>query len=92
MSLGAINMLSNVFFTFILDILLYSFTYSHLVLGVYDEVKAMKEACGESVHMKVILATGELGSLVNVYKASMVTMMAGKIKKQSYNLDVNAWA
>ena len=46
--------------------------------GVYEEVKAMKEACGESAHMKVILATGELGSLVNVYKASMVSMMAGK--------------
>jgi len=37
----------------------------------------MKEACG-SAHLKTILATGELGSLTNVYKASMVCMMAGK--------------
>lgn len=36
----------------------------------------MRKACGEA-HMKTILATGELGSLVNVYKASMVCMMAG---------------
>ena len=36
----------------------------------------MKEACGEA-HLKTILATGELGSLVNVHKASMVCMMAG---------------
>lgn len=28
--------------------------------------------------MKTILATGELGSLANVYKASMIAMMAGK--------------
>lgn len=28
--------------------------------------------------MKTILATGELGSLPNVYKASMIAMMAGK--------------
>ena len=38
----------------------------------------MKKACGDTVRMKVILATGELGSLVNVYKASMVSMMAGQ--------------
>jgi len=38
----------------------------------------MREACGEA-HMKTILATGELGSLVNVYKASLVCMMAGKL-------------
>jgi deoxyribose-phosphate aldolase len=43
--------------------------------GVYDEVKAMKQACGKA-HLKTILATGELGSLTNVYKASMVCMMA----------------
>ena len=38
----------------------------------------MREACGEA-HMKTILATGELGSLTNIHKASMVCMMAGKI-------------
>ena len=36
----------------------------------------MKEACGDC-HLKTILATGELGCLENVYKASMVCMMAG---------------
>lgn len=37
----------------------------------------MREACGDA-HMKTILATGELGSMANVYKASMVCMMAGE--------------
>lgn len=36
----------------------------------------MREACGEA-HLKTILATGELGTMSNVYKASMVCMMAG---------------
>ena len=44
--------------------------------ALYDEVKAMKEACGP-VHMKSILAIGELGSMNNVYKCSLVCMMAG---------------
>ena len=34
---------------------------------VYEEVKAMRKACGDA-HMKTILATGELGSLTNVYR------------------------
>jgi len=38
----------------------------------------MREACGEA-HMKTILATGECGTMANVYKASMVCMMAGKL-------------
>ena len=37
----------------------------------------MKAACGPDVHMKSILAIGELGSMSNVYKASLVCMMAG---------------
>ena len=37
----------------------------------------MKAACGPDVHMKSILAIGELGSMNNVYKASLVCMMAG---------------
>ena len=49
----------------------------HPMPGVYDEVKSMKEVCG-SAHLKTILATGELGSLTNVYTASMVCMMAGE--------------
>jgi deoxyribose-phosphate aldolase len=44
---------------------------------VYDELRQMKEACGHHVYMKAILAVGELGSLENVYRASMVSMMAG---------------
>ncbi|XP_010289551.1 PREDICTED: putative deoxyribose-phosphate aldolase [Phaethon lepturus] len=44
--------------------------------GLYEEIRQCREACGEA-HMKTILATGELGSLANVYKASMIAMMAG---------------
>ena len=44
--------------------------------ALFKEVKSFKEACGES-HMKAILATGELGTLRNVAKASIVCMMAG---------------
>ena len=43
---------------------------------MYNVVKEFREACGEA-HMKTILATGELGTLTNVYRASMVCMMAG---------------
>jgi len=59
--------------------------------GVYDEVRAMKDACGNA-HMKAILATGELGSLTNIYKASMVCMMAGAdfIKTSTGKEGVNA--
>ncbi|CAL1544714.1 unnamed protein product [Lymnaea stagnalis] len=59
--------------------------------GVYDEVKQMKDACG-AAHMKTILATGELGSLRNIYKASMVCMMAGAdfIKTSTGKEGVNA--
>ncbi|MAZ14937.1 MAG: deoxyribose-phosphate aldolase [Ahrensia sp.] len=45
-------------------------------MALYDEIREMREACGEA-HMKAILATGELKTLSNVYKASMVSMMAG---------------
>ncbi len=53
----------------------------YLVLGdrwleLFDEIRALKLACGK-VHMKTILSVGECGSLENVYKASMVAMMAG---------------
>lgn len=59
--------------------------------GVYDEVRLMKEACGEA-HLKTILATGELGSFVNIYKASMTCMMAGAdfIKTSTGKEGVNA--
>jgi deoxyribose-phosphate aldolase len=44
--------------------------------GLYDEVAAVREACGDA-HLKVILATGELGTLRTVARASLVAMMAG---------------
>jgi deoxyribose-phosphate aldolase len=44
--------------------------------ALYDEVKAFREACGPA-HMKTILATGELGTLKNVMRASFVCMQAG---------------
>ena len=55
-------------------------TRAHVLNGnwraLYDEVRAIREACGDA-HLKVILATGDLKTLTNVYKASMVSMMAG---------------
>ncbi len=44
--------------------------------ALYDEVAQFRQACGEA-HLKAILATGELGMLRNVYKASVVAMQAG---------------
>jgi deoxyribose-phosphate aldolase len=43
---------------------------------VYDEIAAVKESCGK-VHLKVILETGELGTLDNVRKASDIAIYAG---------------
>jgi deoxyribose-phosphate aldolase len=55
-------------------------TRSHVFGGrwqaLYDEVAAFKQACG-SAHMKVILGTGDLLTLRNVARASLVAMMAG---------------
>lgn len=44
--------------------------------ALYDEVAAFKQASG-SAHMKVILGTGDLLTLRNVARASVVAMMAG---------------
>ena len=59
--------------------------------GLYHEVQAFREACGEA-HMKTILATGELSTLTNVAKASQVCMMAGAdfIKTSTGKESVNA--
>nr|XP_014350079.1 PREDICTED: deoxyribose-phosphate aldolase isoform X2 [Latimeria chalumnae] len=59
--------------------------------ALYNEITQFREACGE-VHMKTILGTGELGSLSNVYKASLVAMMAGSdfIKTSTGKEGVNA--
>jgi len=43
---------------------------------VYDEIVAVKEACG-AAHLKVILETGELGTLDRVRRASVLAMQAG---------------
>lgn len=59
--------------------------------ALYDEVKAFRAACGDA-HMKTILATGELATLRNVARASMVCMMAGAdfIKTSTGKEGVNA--
>jgi deoxyribose-phosphate aldolase len=55
-------------------------TRAHVLTGnwraLHDEVVQMREACGNA-HMKSILSTGDLKTLTNVYRASMVAMMAG---------------
>jgi deoxyribose-phosphate aldolase len=59
--------------------------------ALYEEVRAMREACGDA-HIKTILATGELGTLRNVARASLVCMMAGAdfIKTSTGKESVNA--
>ena len=68
---------------------------AHVLTGnwqtLYNEIVAFKKACGKA-HLKVILATGELGTVQNIYKASMVAMMAGAdfIKTSTGKEAVNA--
>ena len=59
--------------------------------ALYQEMQAFRRACGDA-HVKAILATGELGSLRNVARASMVCMMAGAdfIKTSTGKESVNA--
>nr|WP_244521140.1 deoxyribose-phosphate aldolase [Bauldia litoralis] len=70
-------------------------TREHVLNGnwqaLYDEVKAFKQACGPA-HMKAILATGDLKTLRNVGRASMVAMQAGTdfIKTSTGKEGVNA--
>ncbi len=67
----------------------------HVLTGnwkaLYQEVRDFREACGPA-HMKSILAVGELGTLKNVFKASMVCMQAGSdfIKTSTGKESVNA--
>ena len=58
---------------------------------VFDEIVEVKEACGDA-HLKVILGTGELGTLRQVLRASLVAMMAGAdfIKTSTGKESVNA--
>ena len=59
--------------------------------AIYDEVRAFRDACGPA-HMKTILATGELGTLKNVMRASLVCLQAGAdfIKTSTGKEPVNA--
>ena len=67
----------------------------HVLTGnwqaLYDEMCQMRAACGDA-HVKAILATGELGTLRNVARASLVCMMAGAdfIKTSTGKEPVNA--
>ncbi len=67
----------------------------HVLTGnwqaLYDEVRRFREACGDA-HLKTILATGELATLRNVARASLVCMMAGAdfIKTSTGKESVNA--
>ena len=67
----------------------------HVLTGqwqlLYDEIQAFKKACG-SAKLKAILATGDIGTLRNVARASMVCMMAGAnfIKTSTGKESVNA--
>jgi len=70
-------------------------TRSNILRGdwesLYNEVRAFRQACGEA-HMKTILATGELATLRNVARASVVCMMAGAdfIKTSTGKEGINA--
>lgn len=70
-------------------------TRAHVLNGeweaLYDEVRAFREASGDA-HIKAILGTGELATLRNIARASMVAMMAGAdfIKTSTGKESVNA--
>ena len=59
--------------------------------ALFDEIATFKAACGNA-HMKVILGTGDLLTLRNVARASVVAMMAGAdfIKTSTGKETVNA--
>ena len=69
---------------------------THVLTGewqaLYDEVRQFRETCGEAAHMKTILGVGDLGTLKQVYQASLVAMMAGSdfIKTSTGKETVNA--
>lgn len=70
-------------------------TRAHVLTGnwqaLYDEVQAFRAACGHA-HLKAILATGELATLTDVARASLVAMMAGAdfVKTSTGKEPVNA--
>ncbi len=68
---------------------------THVLTGdwraLYDEVRAFREASGPA-HLKTIIATGDLATLRNVARASLVCMMGGAdfIKTSTGKESVNA--
>src|SRR5579871_2358228 len=70
-------------------------TRAHVFAGrwqaLYDEIATFREACGKA-HMKVILGTGDLVTLRNVARSSLIAMMAGAdfIKTSTGKETVNA--
>jgi deoxyribose-phosphate aldolase len=70
-------------------------TREHVLTGnwqaLYDEMRDFRAACGDA-HVKAILGTGDIRTLSNVAKASMICMMAGAdfIKTSTGKESVNA--
>ncbi|KZC14739.1 Putative deoxyribose-phosphate aldolase, partial [Dufourea novaeangliae] len=69
-----------------------SLAVMHQWKELYEELKLFGTICNKKVCLKVILATGELKNLENVYKASMIAMMAGAnfIKTSTGKETINA--
>jgi len=71
-------------------------TRTHVLTGnwraLFDEIRQFRDTCGNAAHMKSILAVGDLGTLKQVYQASLVAMMAGSdfIKTSTGKESVNA--
>ena len=65
--------------------------FAHRWQALYDEIASFKQASGPA-HMKAILGTGDLVTLRNVARASLVAMMAGAdfIKTSTGKESVNA--
>ncbi|XP_033210371.1 deoxyribose-phosphate aldolase [Belonocnema kinseyi] len=68
-----------------------SLALAHRWQELLFELKSMKKSCGPA-HMKTILAVGELPSLQDVYKASIIAMQAGSdfIKTSTGKETINA--
>lgn len=60
--------------------------------AIYKQVQDFREACGDTAHLKTIIETGEQGTLTNIYRSSIVCMMAGAdfIKTSTGKAKVNA--
>lgn len=69
-----------------------SLAMRHAWKELYEEIKICRKTCGSKIHLKTILAIGELPDLDTIYKASMVAMMAGSdfIKTSTGKEAVNA--